>query len=856
MSNCDLAHAFAPVRHGGVAVTLVSSRQLASAGWGTDLKNVEDIYPLSPMQQMMLLHASTHARQDVLFNQVCFRLDGELNEQALVAAWQQLLPRHPALRTLFLAEGLPRPMQVVRQEIQLPFSRLDWREHTAAEQAQLLERLRAEDRDSSFATDQAPLMRLTLARVADQRYYLLWSTHHLVLDRWCTPIILREVAAMYRAAIDGYPATLSPARSFRDYIRWVESRDAEKTGIFWRQLLAGYQGQGRLARRVNGSGTERAVTRIESADWTCLRDACRSRGLTMASLVQGAWALLMNRRCETQDVVFGVVSSGRPAELAEVESIVGSFITNLPVRAQLPADVSLSEWLAGLQQQSRQRLAHEYVSLAQIRSWCDLPPSLMLFDSIIVWLADTGEVDLPGLQTEVISHGMGTAYPMTLYVEEREDSLELSLEIAAGSRAVAPAAELLSQFCSVLLDVSGSDDHARLESLAGFCGARTAVELQSEAVPDRPGPRTVPVAEAGAEVTPGRERPQLQLLEELVSAQWCAVLGVEQLPPGVDFFGAGGDSLQAVSLAESLQIALRKDIPVLSLFREPTVAGMARLILDQDWPTVARVATAIKDQGALSPLFCVASPEVDTVGYAILARHIAPERPVYVLQSPPAEHSVRRMRPPEIPVLAQTYIDGMREIQPRGPYNLMGMCGGSQVAIEICRQLESLGDTVAFAGILDTWALYTLSRRFYFKRALDLARYYAWRVRRLAGRRRDRHTGGEKGRADFAAGGGQGAAGSGGKAAAATGSYSVIEEVGWPWQQPDEPKIASKVTVFRQRHRQQYWRIRDPLLGWARHARTVELVHLKAPGHKHIFREPWVRELARDLDARLAADQG
>jgi thioesterase domain-containing protein len=252
-------------------------------------------------------------------------------------------------------------------------------------------------------------------------------------------------------------------------------------------------------------------------------------------------------------------------------------------------------------------------------------------------------------------------------------------------------------------------------------------------------------------------------------------------------------------------------------------------------------------------LFCVASPEVDTIGYAILARHVDPDRPVYLLQAPPLNESVRRLQPPEFAQLAATYIEAMRDIQPTGPFNLIGMCSGSQIEIEICRKLEAEGESIAFSGILDTWALYTLSRGYYVKKALDLARYYSKRLRKMgAGSRSEEAVSADK-PVDPGEPGNEGQKplkrdGTG----KAVRQYSLEEEVGWPEQQPPLMKIDSRVTVFRQRKRKQYWRIRDPLLGWGRHANSVDLVRLRAPGHKHIFREPWVRELARDLESRLA----
>ena len=300
-------------------------------------------------------------------------------------------------------------------------------------------------------------------------------------------------------------------------------------------------------------------------------------------------------------------------------------------------------------------------------------------------------------------------------------------------------------------------------------------------------------------------------------------------------------------------------IPMFALFREPTVAAMARVVMDQDWPMTAELATPLRKRGTLPPLLCVASPEVNTVGYSILCRYLHTERPVYVLQVVPDGDRVRRLGPPEIPTVARTYIESMREIQPDGPYHLLGMCGGAQITIEMCRMLEEEGIASGFVGILDTWAFYTLSRLFYVKKAIDRARYYRERIVELRSLERGARIQAVRkafnGRLKAVTpqpapqpGPSQGQP----ESPATPITYSVIEEVGWPTDQPDTRKFGGVVTVFKQKNRQQYWRIRDAELGWGRHAERVELIPLTASDHTEIFREPYVRDLARDLEACLA----
>ena len=198
------------------------------------MKNVEDIYPLSPMQEVMLFHACTRAGADVLFNQICFELKGSLDAHALHAAWQALVDVHPALRTNFLWKGLKQAQQVVRSHVELPFTQLDWRSHPATVQQVMFKQLRVADKNQIFDPQRAPLMRITLVTFTNEVSYLIWSSHHLILDRWCIPVILydlqglsyQEVADAVNVPIGTIRSRLSRGRKLLQNALWKNAVDA------------------------------------------------------------------------------------------------------------------------------------------------------------------------------------------------------------------------------------------------------------------------------------------------------------------------------------------------------------------------------------------------------------------------------------------------------------------------------------------------------------------------------------------------------------------------------------------------------------------------------------------------------
>ncbi len=202
------------------------------------MKNVADIYALSPMQQLMLLHAKTAvSEQDVLFNQIVYRLHGQLHAEAYKKAWQLLVDRHSALRTIFVWQDGKEPLQVVREKVILPWAELDWRHLPTAVQQEELEKVLAADRAQGFNLLSAPLMRLTLIQLAEHDYKLIWSSHHLIIDRWCIGILFDELKIAYDAITADTLPSLAPAPRFSDYIAWLAEQDLAEAKAYWHESL-------------------------------------------------------------------------------------------------------------------------------------------------------------------------------------------------------------------------------------------------------------------------------------------------------------------------------------------------------------------------------------------------------------------------------------------------------------------------------------------------------------------------------------------------------------------------------------------------------------------------------------------
>ncbi len=352
------------------------------------MSNTEDFYPLAPLQAGMLFHTVSAPESGIYVTQQSYTLHGRLDLDSFTRAWQRVMERHSTLRTFFLWEGVKKPVQVVLRQVELPLTQYDWRTLSSEEQTKKWEEGIAAERERGFVLSEAPLLRLVLARVADDTYQFLWSFHHLLLDGWSVLLVLKEVQAIYNSLTQGRELKLERSRPFKDYIVWLNRQDMTQAEAFWRRSLKGITAPTTLvddrdtdtAPESDGSFHDHEIQLSEAATIELQRFA-RQHQLTLTTIIAGAWALLLSHYSGEADVVFGTAVSGRSADLPGIDSMVGLFINTLPVRVHVPHDAELIPWLTELQAQQSEARQYEHTPLAQILKWGELPGGLPLYES-------------------------------------------------------------------------------------------------------------------------------------------------------------------------------------------------------------------------------------------------------------------------------------------------------------------------------------------------------------------------------------------------------------------------------------------------------------------------------------------
>ncbi|MEM8810522.1 MAG: condensation domain-containing protein, partial [Cyanobacteria bacterium P01_G01_bin.38] len=382
---------------------------------------IVDAYPLSPSQQGMLFHALYSPEDSLYLNQMCCRLDGPLDVKALQQTWQGVCDHHPIFRTAFVWEDLPQPLQAVHRQVTLPWHQQDWRSDSPKTQETKLADLLRCDRTSGFQLSAAPLMRLTLVQLADESHAVIWSFHHAILDGWSLPLVFREVFARYESLIQDKPPRLAASRPYRDYIAWLSIQDAAAAEAFWTPLLRGFRLPTPLGYTKPADLShhhEIQTLSLSPVVTAALQAFVQQSHLTLNTLVQGAWALLLSHISGNSDVLFGATTAGRPPGLARSDSMIGLFINSLPVRIQLLPDADIITWLQALQLQQSQARQYEYVALSQIQRWSEIPAGHPLFESLVVFENYPIETALDTVQSRLELHSaqsfINNSYPLTI----------------------------------------------------------------------------------------------------------------------------------------------------------------------------------------------------------------------------------------------------------------------------------------------------------------------------------------------------------------------------------------------------------------------------------------------------------
>ena len=411
-----------------------------AGGGKTSLKNmtrqITDTYPLSPMQEGMLFNSLFSPGTGIEIQQIACDLQEEVRPGALREAWEAVVARHALLRTSFSWDG--EPLQHVHGSVEIPWAVEQISCAGPEEERECLEEFLRRDRDTGMDLAAPPLMRLTLLELGPGHACLVWTFHHAVLDGRSFPIILNEAFSTYDALVTGGEVRLPPVVPFRDFIVWLRSRDFSASREFWRNMLSGFARPTPVPCDLGRGGEGGAGGRhsegqvVFSGELSAsIRTFAAAQGVTLNTLIQGCWSILLSRYTGEEDIVFGAIRACRHATVPGADSMVGIFINMLPVRVTVRRDARLLPFLQELRTRQTEVRPHEHLSLAEVQALSPIPRGTPLFNSILVFDNSSLNARLRGnggrWLRRTFTIRSQTGYPLTLAMYG-DDEIVLKIE--------------------------------------------------------------------------------------------------------------------------------------------------------------------------------------------------------------------------------------------------------------------------------------------------------------------------------------------------------------------------------------------------------------------------------------------
>ena len=591
--------------------------------------DLEEILPLSPLQQGMLYHVllgaladddgeeGDEARHNLYTVQLALDLEGALDPARMREAGQALLRRHGNLRAAFVHDGMRQPVQVLCADAQLPWREENLRWLTEAQREQEMHRMMRGERGRPFDPARPPMVRMMLMTTGEDRYRLVLTTHHILLDGWSLPVLVRELFALYRDGDGdggGGGGDLPAITPFREYLAWLEGVDAAAAEDAWREALADLNTTTRLAPEEGDREPKppaHVAVELTEETTTALVEMARRHGVTLNTVLQACWGVLLGLSTGNDDVVFGSVVSGRPAELPGVESMVGLFINTVPTRVRMDTDESLGTLFVRLQQEQTSLMSYHHIGLGEIRRITDMGD---MFDTVMAFenypIDGVMDEPAPGLALKGASGDDAPHYPLGLIVSARGERLFLRLDY----------------------------------------------------------------------------RPHLLERDyvEALSARFQALLTT-----------AATDPARSVGAVESEENSGKGSAGV------PAGAGSRSEDGQQQEASGIGVLLPLRDSGSRPPLFCVHPAAGIAWSYAGLTTPLGVDQPVYGLQARGLDGS--EVLPASVKEMAADYLQQVRQVQPHGPYHLLGWSFGGLVAHEMGVQLQQSGERVGLLAMLDAF---------------------------------------------------------------------------------------------------------------------------------------------------------
>ncbi len=650
--------------------------------------------PLSYLQNAFLFnHQRSQEDQGQLYLE--FEISGSLDIPTFQKAWMDSSNRHDAMRAKIQTDPGEHPKQVISEHVTFDWQILDWSEYPEAEQQIKLAEFQTKEKNIHLSLSDAPVSRMSLIRMSDQKNILSWVCHHIFLDGWSCGIMLKDALHFYEGRRKGQPLPLAPIPNYPAFLEWQKKQDNQSAKAYWRREMEDFS-HPLLFKTKESEKTTAPVYKdktliLSATESNALRAYCQKNEIALSALFQGLWAILLGNYFQTTDVLYGVTVSGRFTEYPEADKISGLFMNILPHRLAVSESSVFADWLKEIQRTQGEKNQFDSFSFEEIKRAIDWPLHGELFHSLFIFgnfLKDRLTVD--SLTIEKFTGGFSSAYPLSVRVNPTA-AIEINWRFDARM-----VSNNLIQYFKNNLQLLGkklTEDHRPLKITDLQKVVVTKVERAEVGLLTAPPP-------AALLTTEHYQAPRNQTEFKLVEI-WKTLFGLPNISVHDDYFELGGNSLLAIRLFAEIEKQLNVVLPPATLFRSATIAKIAQLI-DGDSEALPESTSLVplRISGDKPPLFCLHGGGGHVFFYQGLAKNLPENQPVYTLQ--PSGLDGQGTRHQSIQEMAAYYVEEIQRVQPRGPYRILGTCFSNAVALEIGNLLSAKGALVEKLFIIDS----------------------------------------------------------------------------------------------------------------------------------------------------------
>ena len=652
---------------------------------------IKAIRPLSPVQHLMLsesVRTTRNSREDAssettstgLVSQFEFQLERPVRPDVFRDAWQVLVDRHESLRTSFVWKN-PKPLQIIRER-----AKLDFRSHGEVDGgSHALSEIKESDLREGISTTSPSLMRVLLINSNGTKPVFVWTCHHLILDRWCIPQMLDQLAAEYKqleskvgmngAIREAADAKQRPVPQFGDYVVWLGKRNEQAARSFWESQLTDLSRQPSASPTTDGSSSthlDESRFMLSASQVAALKSIALQAKISSGNLFSAAFSVTIAKLYKTDDVVFATTAAARPAEVEKVDQIIGPFSNTVPFRLQFNGSDTFGEVLKRSHSLAQSRTGFEHESIADIVAW--VPELASRLDVLFLFQPTQSKLraasDLIDMNTKRVPPV--STFPITVSVH---DGMEIEIEFLIRGKGTL-AKELPTLFERTLQNLSR-------------CGLEGRVF-------DEPTSRSPGSAKAVAKAKPIKSSTPKAIREE-IRGIWEEVLGLEHVDEQTSFFDLGGRSFMLPMLAARIEQLVEVPVTIDKIFSSPTIDQFVRRIEQGDLSQKGLVVP-FNEFGANTPVFWAPGDDGEVGG---VWTRLGPDQPSYGLRLPGWDGQDDPLL--TVGEIAKRLNEELRAYRPNGPYALGGFCFGATLAFEMARQLAADGTKVSKLVLIDAY---------------------------------------------------------------------------------------------------------------------------------------------------------